>query len=71
MKNEPTWENTFNTDFVMYGHVSKALDAAALGGYPFMAWNGRVYKLKKTYSAVALRDLNDGEDTGILIKDLK
>ena len=68
---KPDWSNTFNTEFSLYGHVSKALEAAAIAKYPFMAWNGRIYKLKKVYSNVMLRDVTDGEDTGILVADLK
>ena len=40
---KPTWKNTFNTDLSRYS-MQGAVEAAHRAGYPFIAWNGNVFK---------------------------
>jgi len=44
---KPTWKNTFNSWHRMWGHVSKAAEAAVNSGYPYIAWNGWVFDVNE------------------------
>lgn len=59
----PTWENTFNSQLKLYGYFGKAFVAATEAGYPFVAWNGWVYK----------SDVDDYSESAriMLVEDLK
>ena len=55
---KPTWENTFNSRFKWWGHISHALDYAHKGGYPYLLWNDRIYTA-------------EGKDTNLTVEDLR
>jgi len=40
----PSWRNTFNPEHRWYGDCAFAWKAAKEAGYPFLAWNGWIYR---------------------------
>lgn len=70
----PTWKNTFNTSYVLYGWFTTAYDAAKASakasGYPFFSWNGWVYDTKTGHNTNVLLDTLDGLKPQTLKDDL-
>lgn len=50
----PTWKNTLNTEFAAdgqespYVHINVALATAQRARYPFLAWQGQVFRVEGT-----------------------
>lgn len=57
------YENVFNTNHALHGHITIAFNLAKELGYPFISWNGRVYDMKeKEYGTLEELGLNSKED---------
>lgn len=57
-----TWRDVFDTDKNHYGHISIAWRIARQIKYPYMTWNGSIWKV--TESGAERTDLKiDGEDS--------
>ena len=41
--NKLTWRNTFDTNHKLWWTIDQAFEAAHKAGYPYTAWNGRVF----------------------------
>jgi len=64
---EPNIRNTLNSQFKLHGHINDMIDCAFYTGYPFIEWNGRVYKIIVDEE----RKIIDSIETNILYEDLK
>lgn len=59
MAEKPSWKNTFNTNLASWGFIDHAEVGASHAGYPYFAWNGRVYDTTTRQEIGTVKDLLD------------